>query len=166
MRPSDGSRTPLRAQLLGNHGTSRASEELGGGEPSLIPAPRLQQAPVSPRHAPLLLSSVFTFSSSICTPQPSAPSSLTQKRAERGLWSSWRLQGGCSGSTTFICSSFESTVETASLSPEVGWVNGGQGRCRWQVAALPPRAEKQLSLHPPATRRSLGRVVFHAPELQ
>ena len=80
------------ARLLGGHGETRESEGLGGGEPGLLPAPGLQPAPVSPTPAPILLPSVLTSSSSICTPQPPARSSSTQKLAERGMPFSW-----CSG---------------------------------------------------------------------
>lgn len=73
------------ARLLGDHGEPRESEGLGAGEPRLLPAPGLQPAPVSPTHAPTLLPSVLTPFSSICTPQPPARSSSTQKLAERGM---------------------------------------------------------------------------------
>lgn len=63
-----------RGSRLGCHGASRKGEDLGRGEPGLLPAPGLQQAPVSPRDAPVLLPSTLTFPSSVCTPHPS-PSS-------------------------------------------------------------------------------------------
>lgn len=65
----------LQSRLPGYHGASGEGEDLGGGEPGLLPAPGLQQAPVSPTHAALLLSSAPTSlpPSAPLTPHPPAP---------------------------------------------------------------------------------------------
>lgn len=110
-RPQD---TAGSSAAPGRHGAAGASADLGGGEPGLLPAPRLQQAPVSARQpSSCSLSSLLLLHPhphpSPLTPRPQLPV-LDPEPVDRGCHPRgvFRAGGGRAvpGSTTFICSSF------------------------------------------------------------